>query len=124
LLNKYPDILTPEEKAKMDRLKDFVLFGVCSGVIAMPYSIYLGMKARRNPANRKLYLRRMIFIPLIPLVIVTIAGSSAEQNLQVLSKKYFGHLSDYDLDNFETYYHMMRSGMPTQAMQIQPPAYA
>jgi hypothetical protein len=78
LINKYPDILLPDEKAKMDRLKDFILFGVCSGLVVMPYSMYLGFKARKNPIHRKQYLRKMIFFPLIPLAIVSIAGSAAE----------------------------------------------
>ena len=81
----------------------------------MPYSMYLGVKARRDPTLRKSYVRKMILFPLIPLVIVTIAGAQVETHLRGLNTKYFSHLSDTDLDNFETYYHLMRTGMPMQA---------
>jgi len=77
--------LTPDEKAKNDRLKDFVIFGITSGLFVIPYSIFLGIKARRNPSQRKQYLRRMIFLPLVPLVLVTFAGGAAENNLKTLS---------------------------------------
>jgi hypothetical protein len=53
LINKYPDILTVQERAKIERLKDWVLAGVTSGIFAMPYSMYLGVKARRDPTLRK-----------------------------------------------------------------------
>ena len=52
----------------------------------------------------------MILFPLIPLVIVTIAGAQVETHLRGLS-----HLSDTDLENFKTYYHLMRTRMPMQA---------
>ena len=57
----------------------------------------------------------MILFPLIPLVIVTISGVQVETHVSALSTKYFSHLSDTDLDNFETYYHLMRTGLPMQA---------
>jgi hypothetical protein len=44
--------MTEEEQKKNNRIKDFMLSGVILGMVAMPYSLYLGMKARRNPANR------------------------------------------------------------------------
>lgn len=78
LILKYQDILTPEEQTKMNRLKDFMLFGVTSGIIAMPYSIYLGMKARQNPSLRSSYIKRMAFLPTAPLICVLIAGYFAD----------------------------------------------
>jgi hypothetical protein len=57
----------------------------------------------------------LILFPLIPPVIVTISGAQAEAQIRALSTKYFSHLSETDLDNFETYYHLMRTGMPMQA---------
>ncbi len=78
LINKCPDILTPQERSKLDRLKDLVLIGASSALITIPYSVYLGMKARRHPTERKNYLRKMIFVPLIPLALVAIAGTAAE----------------------------------------------
>lgn len=83
-----------------------------AGIFAMPYSIYLGMKARRNPSLRSKYIRRMALLPTGPLLVVAIAGYFAEKNFKELSDKYFSHLTDQDLDNFETYYHMLKSGMP------------
>ena len=102
----------------MNRLKDFMLFGVTGGIFAMPYSLYLGMKARKNPSMRSQYLKRMLLLPTLPLFVILVAGSFAESNFNHLSQKYFSHLTDTDLDNFENYYHMLRSGMPLQAMQI------
>lgn len=93
-----------------------MMLGLTSGIVAVPYSFYLGMKARRMPSMRSTYLRRMMLMPTVPLGIILITGGFAERNFKELSSKYFGHLSDTDLDNFENYYHMLRSGMPMQAM--------
>jgi len=55
----------------------------------------------------------MAFLPTVPLLIVLVGGYYADKNFKTLSQKYFGHLSDYDLDNFETFYHMLKGGLPT-----------
>ena len=104
--------MTPEEQSKVNRIKDFMMIGLTSGIIAMPYSFYLGYKARKNPTMRSSYLRKMMLLPTLPLGLILIIGAFAETNFKNLSQKYFGHLSDTDLDNFENYYHMLRSGMP------------
>jgi hypothetical protein len=85
LILKYPDILTQEEQSKVNRLKDAMLFGVTSGIFAMPYSLYLGMKARRNPSMRTQYLKRMLILPTVPLFIILTAGAFAESNFKQLS---------------------------------------
>jgi hypothetical protein len=121
MILKHPDILTLEEQNKVNRLKDWMLTGIMSGVIAMPYSLYLGMKARKNPSLRSSYIKRMALLPTVPLLIVVVSGYYAEKNFRALSDKYFGHLSDGDLDNFETYYHMLRSGMPAHQQFYAPP---
>lgn len=121
LLMKYPDIMTQEEQKKTNTIKDFMIGGITFGIFAMPYSLYLGMKARRNPANRSSILRKMLILPTLPLAIVLISGAFAEKNFDHLSQKYFSQLSDGDLDNFENYYHMLRSGMPLQPQHIQVP---
>jgi hypothetical protein len=113
--------MTEEEQKKTNRIKDSMLGAVTFGMIAMPYSIYLGIKARKNPANRSKILRQMLILPILPLGVILIAGGFAEKNFAQLSQKYFSQLSDSDLDNFENYYHMLRSGMPMQAQQIQAP---
>ena len=113
--------MTEKEQKKYNRIKDFMVSGVILGMVAMPYSLYLGMKARRNPANRSRILRKMLILPTIPLGLILIGGAFAEKNFEQLSHKYFSQLSDSDLDNFENYYHMLRSGMPMQAQQIQAP---
>ena len=92
--------MTQEEQSKVNRIKDFMLTGVTVGMIAMPYSLYLGMKARRNPANRSKILRQMLVLPIIPLGIILVSGGYAEKNFNELSQKYFSQLSDNDLDNF------------------------
>lgn len=113
--------MTEEEQKKVNRIKDSMFAAVTFGMVAMPYSIYLGIKARRNPANRTKILRKMLVLPILPLGVIFIAGAYAEKNFEMLSHKYFSQLSDSDLDNFENYYHMLRSGMPMQAQQIQAP---
>lgn len=98
-----------------------MLQGVFTGLIAMPYSFYLGRKARENPSMRSSYIRRMAILPTVPLVIMIVAGYYSNQNFDYLSNKYFAHLSDADLDNFETYYHMLKSSMPLSPGNIRPP---
>jgi hypothetical protein len=89
-----------------------MLFSLTAGIVSIPYSIFLGMKARRNPSLRNQYIKRMALIPTIPLGVLLIAGHYSNKNFDYLGAKYFGHLSDSDLDNFETYYHMLKNGMP------------
>lgn len=113
LILKYPDILTPEEQRKTNRLKDYVLFGIFSGMLAMPYSVYLGMKARRNPSLRSKYVKRIALLPTGPLLLVIVSGYFADKHFKYLSEKYFTQLSDQDLDNFESYYQLLKNGMPS-----------
>ena len=56
-----------------------MLFGIMTGIFAMPYSIYLGMKARKNPDLRKVYIKRMAFLPTVPLLITIVSGYFAEK---------------------------------------------
>jgi len=86
--------LTPDEQKKTNRLKDNVLLGVFSGMLAMPISIYLGMKARRNPALRSKYVKRIAILPTGPLLLVIVSGYFADKHFKYLSEKYFSHLSD------------------------------
>ena len=118
LILKYPDILTLEEQAKVERLREYMLFGVTGGIIAMPYSFYLGMQARKNPSLRNTYVKRMALLPTVPLAILIVAGYYSSKNFDYLEKKYFGHLTDSDLDSFETYYHMLKIGMPAGPANI------
>lgn len=98
-----------------------MLYGVSAGILAMPYSYYLGSKARQNPSLRSSYVRRMALLPTVPLGILLVAGHYSTKNFDYLAQKYFGHLSDTDLDSFEAYYHMLKSGMPSNPGNIQPP---
>ena len=85
------------------------MVGVLSGLVAMPYSVYLGSKARKQPSLRSQYVRRIALLPTIPLLMILYSGYNVETIVKDLSLKYFGHLSDQDLDNFELYYQMMRN---------------
>lgn len=85
LILKHPDILTIEEQTQVNRWKDYMLTGIITGVIAMPYSIYLGTKARSNPSLRSSYIKRMAFLATIPLVIVVVSGYYAEQHFRTLN---------------------------------------
>ena len=62
-----------------------MMLGLASGIFAMPYSFYLGMKARRMPSMRSTYLRRMMLLPTMPLGIILITGAFAERNFKELS---------------------------------------
>jgi len=79
------------------------------GIGTIPYSFYLAYKARKNPSLRSLNLRRMVIMPVFPLAVVMFNGMRAERQMSEISQKYFGHLSDNDLDNFEMYYLMKKS---------------
>jgi hypothetical protein len=85
LILKYPDILTNDEQDKVNTIKDIMLFGVTAGIFAIPYSVYLGMKARKNPTLRSQYIRRMAFLPTVPLLIVLVGGYYADKNFKNLS---------------------------------------
>lgn len=74
MILKHPDILTVPEQDKLNRLRDIMMFGVTAGIMAMPYSVYLGMKARRNPSLRNSYVKKMAIIPTIPLAVLVISG--------------------------------------------------
>jgi len=62
-----------------------MLFGVMSGLIAMPYSVYLGTKARRNPSLRTKYIKRMALIPTVPLFVVLVSAYFADKNFRELN---------------------------------------
>jgi hypothetical protein len=72
--------MTKEEQVKVNRIKDSMLASVLFGMVAMPYSIYLGIKARKNPAHRSKILRKMLVLPILPLGVIFIAGAYAERN--------------------------------------------
>lgn len=91
-----------------------MLFGIMANVIGLPISLYIGIKARKNPILRKKYLRNMAFIPTIPLMIVVVTGYYATKNYNFLIDKYFGQLGDTDLDNFENYYNMYKGNNISQ----------
>jgi hypothetical protein len=112
-----------DEQNKTNRLKDYMLFGVMSGIVGMPISLYLGMKARKNPSLRSRYIKMMALIPTGPLFVVLISGFFAEKNYRYLCDKYFAHLSDTDLDNFENYYHLLKGGLPPGIRSPQPYLY-
>ena len=79
----------------------------CS-VLTMPYSVMLAMRARKNPAMKNYYLRRLIMLPIVPFASLLVSGFIAENHLKYLSDKYFAHLNDNDLDNFEVYYQLRK----------------
>ncbi len=88
-----------------------MLFGVVTSLTAIPLSILLGMRARKNPSDRKRYLRTMGLATIVPITMVAVGGYFGEKNYRFLIQKYFGGLSDRDLDNFETYYHMLKGNV-------------
>jgi hypothetical protein len=57
LILKYPDILTRDEKFKLDRWKDAMMAGFLGAIFAMPYSLYLAVKARSRPLQRTKYIK-------------------------------------------------------------------
>jgi hypothetical protein len=85
-----------------------MLSGMFAGVFTLPITVMLFVRARRNPTRKLQYARTMILMPIMPLGIVLYAGYKAEKNFTTLSDKYFGHLTDTDLDNFEIYYQMAK----------------
>lgn len=76
--------MTVPEQTKMNRIKDAMLFGVITSITAVPLSIFMGMKARRNPSQRRRYLRTMIFATLIPVSLVAVGGYFGEKNYRFL----------------------------------------
>ena len=108
MLTKYQDLMTIDEQVKTNRLKDIMLFGVVTSITAVPISLLMGMRARKNPSHRRTYLRTMGLATIVPITLVAIGGYYGEKNYRFLIQKYFGTLSDRDLDNFENYYHMLK----------------
>ena len=106
--------MTVPEQTKTNRLKDIMLFGVITSITAVPLSLIMGMKARRNPSQRRRYLRTMVFATILPVSLVAVGGYYGERNYRFLINKYFGQLSDSDLDNFETYYHLLKGNVMAQ----------
>jgi hypothetical protein len=41
LIQKYPDILTMEERDKLSKSRDWVVFGIMMGLGSIPYTMYL-----------------------------------------------------------------------------------
>jgi hypothetical protein len=81
---------------------------VAAGFMALPYSMYLGFQARAHPTKRMYYLKRMFWLPTLGVTAALGSGYFMEKHIEKLSDKYFSHLSDADLDNFEEYYNMKK----------------
>lgn len=106
---KYPDIFTLEEQKNLRRDQDLLGFGVVGTIISIPYSIYLTSRMKKNPAQRFSYLFRLLTFASLPVFVLIYAGLRANAALSIISSKYFNHLTDYELDNFENYYQMIKS---------------
>ncbi|CDW83138.1 UNKNOWN [Stylonychia lemnae] len=121
LIMKYQDILTQEERENIKKNNQWVSTGMLMGLISLPFSIYLSSQARRYPARRREFLTRILLLPFIPLTIMAYYGRQQRRLLEQFSDKYFKHLNDQDLDNFETYYHMKKNLHLQRLQPVYPP---
>jgi membrane protein DedA with SNARE-associated domain len=89
-------------------MKRFLFFGFFSGLVTFPYSIYLGTKVKKNPNLRSMLIKKMLGLPVIPAILIGASAYKTERSLKILSNKYFEHLTDHELDNFDYFYRLYK----------------
>lgn len=63
----------------------------------------------------------MLFIPTVTFGLMIASGYLTESFVAKMSRKYFDYLSDFELDNFERYYYMVKGQTPPIAPVLIPP---
>eukprot|EP00347_Sterkiella_histriomuscorum_P003476 403364152 len=121
IILKHPDILTEDEQLNLVKRKEWMSFSLMMGLASIPYSVFLTIQARRHPSRRREYIRRIFVLPFLPAALIYYHGNKQRKQLMEFQQKYFSHLSDQDLDNFESYYVMRMNQQVQQIPPIFPP---
>ena len=87
-------LLTATEKSNLSWKEN--IFWISMGyTFATPfYSLYMMRQVRQNPALKQAVTRRLLFLPLMSLFMITVSGRDMQSYSKNLADKYLGQLSD------------------------------